>query len=200
MGYSKYKKLKEVVLKFHLGAKRVSLFDKVDNVEPSAWLKETLALATILPLTNEKAKAERIISPILSEIAKTFQDHISFFSGEEININTKENLAGECDFCFTLVPQSAYFESPVISLTEAKDEDIEHGIAQCAAQLYGAKLLNEREKKNIPVLYGCTTTGTDWQFMRFENDVFYIDTKIYTNINEVLGMWHTIMHFYIKNF
>ena len=45
-------------------------------------------------------------------------------------------------------------------------------------------------------MYGCLITGTDWQFIRFEGSTFYIDTKIYTDLREILGVWHKIMDFY----
>jgi hypothetical protein len=177
----------------------VSLFAKITPIEPSAWLKETLQKASFLRLTNEKSKSERIISPILVEVAAAYATKISFFSGEAINVRPKDNLAGECDFIFTLYPQKPYVEAPIISLAEAKDEDMEWGLAQCAAQLYGAKLFNDLEGQNIPILYGCTTDGVEWQFMRFENNIFFIDNKIYTDLKEILGMWHTIIQLYVGN-
>ena len=198
MGYSNFKKLKTVTKKFNLSAKRDKLFLEVQPVQPSSWLVETLQISEEIPLNNEKAKSERVISPILTEVARVYVDKISFFSGEDLNINVEDDLSGECDFFFTLIPKSPYLESPIISLAEAKDEDMEYGIAQCSAQLYGAKLFNEMEEKDIPVLYGCATTGTDWQFIRFENNVFLIDTKIYTDLKEILGLWHWIIQFYLK--
>jgi hypothetical protein len=197
MGYSNYKKLESVTKKFGLSAKRQKLFTTVDKLEPSNWLKETLRIAELFALRNEKAKAERVISPILTEIALLFADKISFFSGENLEINPQEDLSGECDFFFTLVPQSEYIESPIISLTEAKDEDMDYGIAQCAAQLYGAKLFNEMEGKHFPILYGCATDGIEWRFMRFENNTFYVDSKVYTDLQEILGVWHHIIKSYL---
>ncbi len=197
MGYSNYKKIKTVVKKFGLDAQKEILFAEITSVEPSRWLQETLELAHSLPLTNEKSKAERIISPILAEIAKSYYNEISFFSGEAINVKPEDDLAGECDFIFTLRPKKPYVEAPIISLAEAKDEDIEWGVAQCAAQLYGTKLFNEMEGQNIPILYGCATDGIEWQFMRFENNIFYIDNKIFTDLREILGMWHTIIKLYV---
>jgi len=196
MGYSHYKTLKSVTQKFGLSAKRQSISENISPVEASSWLLETLSLVKILPLTNEKSKSERVVSPILSEVAKFYADKVTCFSGENLNINPDDNLSGECDFFFTLVPQSPYLEAPIISIVEAKDEDMEWGIAQCAAQLYGAKLFNEAEGKHFPVLYGCASTGTDWQFIRFENDTFYIDNKIYTDLKEILGVWHYILQSY----
>jgi len=33
--------------------------------------------------------------------------------------------------------------------------------------------------------------------MRFENNIFYLDNKIYTDLREILGMWHTIIQLYV---
>ena len=198
MGYSKYKKLKTVVKKFNLDAQSTSLFDSITPHEPSSWLLDTLKKSRIVPLNNEKTKAERIISPILLEIAEFYQDKITLFSGEELEVNAADDLSGACDFFFVLHPHKPYIESPIISLVESKNEDMEYGRAQCAAQLYGAKLYNEAEGKDIPILHGCATDGVEWQFLRFENNTFYIDNRIYTNLNELLGVWHFIIQSYLN--
>jgi hypothetical protein len=198
MGYSNFKKLEQVTKKFGLSAKRQKLFEPINKLAPSKWLVETLEIAEFFALRNEKAKTERIISPILTEVALAFKDKISFFSGEDLPVDSNKDLSGACDFFFTLVPQSPYLETPIISLAEAKDDDMDYGIAQCAAQLYGVRLFNEQDGKNIPILYGCTTDGVEWQFLRFENNTFYIDTKIYTDLQEILGVWHHIIQLYIK--
>ncbi|MCU0392970.1 MAG: hypothetical protein MUE81_17815 [Thermoflexibacter sp.] len=199
MGYSKYKKLRSVTKKFGLSAIKVELFEgvSINLTEPSHWLTETLTMAKIVPLINEKVKSERVVSPILMEIANFYKDKVTLFSGEELEVNPDEDLSGACDFFFTLLPQSPYLESPIISLVESKDEDMDYGIAQCAAQLYGAKLFNEAEGKDIPFLYGCATDGVEWIFMKFENNTFYIDNNIFTNVKEILGVWHHIIQLYV---
>ncbi|MCU0446868.1 MAG: hypothetical protein MUE85_18365 [Microscillaceae bacterium] len=198
MGYSNFKKIRTVVKKFKLGTKWIQLFDTPKPlVEPSNWLLETLELAKLFPLMNEKTKAERVISPILMEVSKHYTDKITFFSGEDLNVKPEDDLSGECDFFFALHPPQSFMDAPIISLAESKDEDMEWGIAQCAAQLYGAKLFNEMEGKNIPVLYGCATDGIEWQFIRFENDIFYLDNKVYTDLKEILGVWHYIIQLYL---
>ncbi len=198
MGYSIYKKIKVVIKKFNLDLEVIRLFGEIAPVLPSEWLLESLSTADYLPLTNEKAKSERIISPILIEVVKHYKQKISLFSGENIDVDSAQDLSGPCDFFFSMQPLKLYIESPIISLVEAKDEDMEYGIAQCAAQIYGAKLFNEMEGKEIPILYGCTTDGTEWRFMRFENNTFYVDTKIYTDLKEILGVWHHIIKSYLK--
>jgi hypothetical protein len=197
MGYSKYKKLKVVVKKFNLDAQSTTLFEKVTPYEPSSWLLDTLKKSRLVPLNNEKTKAERIISPILLEIAEYYEDKVTLFSGEALDVSSADDLSGACDFFFILHPHKPYIESPIISLAESKNEDMEYGRAQCAAQLYGAKLYNEAEGKDIPILYGCATDGVEWQFMRFENNTFFIDNRIYTNLNEILGVWHIIIQSYL---
>ena len=200
MGYSKFKKIKQLKEKFGLSFTSVDLFaDK--NIAPiasSEWLNISIKRAYRTPPTNEKSKSERIVSPILLEVLEQFNTEISFYSGEEININAKDNLAGPCDFFFTLGAPTILFECPIVSLVEAKDEDLEWGIAQCAAQIYAAHLYNKNEGKEISVLYGCATTGDDWQFIRFENNIFYIDSRPTTNLQMVLGTFHKIFDFYTQ--
>ncbi len=198
MGYSNFKKIKIVVKKFNLDLEIIKLFDEITPRQPSNWLEESLAVADFLPLTNEKSKAERIISPVLIEVAKHYKQKIALFSGESIEIDSTQDLSGACDFIFALQKLKPYIEAPVIAIAESKDEDMEWGIAQCAAQVYGASLFNQAEAKNIPFVYGCATDGTEWRFMRFENNIFHLDSKIYTDLQEILGVWHHIIQLYIN--
>ena len=199
MGYSKFKKMSKVLNMFGLKSETANLFENIhiDNIQPSWWLSESLDIAYLTPPTNEKSKSERLVSPILLEVYKKYMQSISFFSGEEIYINAKDNLSGACDFLFSLHPPSVVLAAPIISIAEAKDEDMEWGLAQCAAQVYAAHLFNLQHKKNIPVLYGCATTGIEWQFLKFENSTFYIDRRPITHLPQILGTWHWILQWYV---
>ena len=197
MGYSNFKKIKTVVKQFNLDLQSIYLFNDVESVDPSSWLIETLNKTNVNLLTNEKAKSERIISPILTEVFQSYQNKVSFFSGENIDVNSEENLSGPCDFFFSLQPPKPYIEAPIISLAEAKDEDMDWGLAQCAAQMYGAQLFNERENQAMPFIYGCATDGIEWQFMKLENDIYYVDNKIYTDLKEILGAWHYVINLFL---
>jgi hypothetical protein len=73
-----------------------------------------------LPLTNEKSKAERVISPILSEVAVHYEKQITFYSGEDLLVDTSRDLAGECDFFFSKHPRKSVMQAPIITLVEAK--------------------------------------------------------------------------------
>ena len=197
MGYSNYKKIKTVVKKFKLDVQIANLFPEVKRVEPSDWLIETLRRSKVMVLTNEKTKSERVISPILVEIAQSYTKHISFFSGESLNVRPEDDLSGECDFFFALHPPKPYIDAPIVSLAESKDEDMEWGIAQCAAQMYGAKLYNEMEGKDIPTLFGCATDGIEWQFMKLEDNTYYLDDHVFTELPSILGVWHQILQSFL---
>ena len=200
MGYDNFKKIRQVTKKFGLDAQLIELFPSIASVKPSEWLKTSLDMATKMPLTNEKNKSERLVSPTLMEVALAYSDEITLFSGEEIFINPVDDLAGPCDFFFALHPPKPYLDTPIISLVEAKDEDLDWGIAQCAAQVYAASLFNLQEGKDLPILYGCATDGVEWQFLKFENNTFYIDRKTMTELSEILGTWHWIIQFFIDNY
>jgi hypothetical protein len=200
MGYSNYKKIRQVTKKFGLDARLITIFPAIAKVQPSDWLSMSLEMAVKMPLTNEKNKSERLVSPVLMEVAVAFYESVTLFSGEEVLYNAADDLAGPCDFFFGLHPQKPYLETPIISLVEAKDEDLEWGVAQCAAQLYGAYLLNKDDGKEIPVLYGCATDGVEWQFLKFENNTFYIEPRPVTDLQQVLGTWHWIIRFFIDNY
>jgi hypothetical protein len=199
MGYSNFKNLKMLTKKYGLDSKRQLLFvPTVEKVLPSEMLESQLKKAYLMPLTNEKAKSERLVSPILMEVVEKYADKISLFSGENIDVKDDADLNGPCDFSFALHPPKDYIDAPIISLVEAKKEDMEYGIGQCAAQMYGAKLFNEQEGQNIEVIYGCATDGIEWQFIKFENQTFYVDQRPITDLGEILGTWHNIIQFYLN--
>jgi hypothetical protein len=66
--------------------------------------------------------------------------------------------------------------------------------------MIGVKIYNENEGKNIQVIYGCATDGIEWQFMKLENNTFWIDKKTTTELPLILGTWHHIIQFYLKNY
>jgi hypothetical protein len=195
MGYSNFRKISQVTNKFGLQHQMGVVFPaKIKGVRPSAWLKKSLELGYEMPLTNEKSKAERLVSPVLSEVAHAFRAHISLFSGEDISVRPEDDLAGPCDFFFAYHPPKLALEAPVISLAEAKDEDMDWGIGQCAAQMYGAYLFNQERNKPINTIFGCATTGVEWQFLKFEDNTFTVEQRPFTELSQILGAWHQLLN------
>lgn len=197
MPYSGFK-LKELKRQFNLEEKGCKLFKDKASLTPSAWLNKTLALGLKMPLLSEKARSERIISPLLFELWEQNNERFGIYSGFNLDVDKEQNLNGECDFILAARGDTYTVECPVFMLIEAKDNDIKQGIPRCVAQMLGARLYNQQDDNPINIIYGCVTTGDDWQFLKLENDVIYIDTQRYylDNIPQILGILQNIIEHY----
>ena len=85
---------------------------------------------------------------------------------------------GECGFVFVKDPHAFYVESPFFCLIQAKKHDIMDNLGQCIAQMVGARMLNEQDDVHFPTIYGCVTTGLDWQFLKLENQLITIENNV----------------------
>ena len=75
----------------------------------------------------------------------------------------------------------SFLEAPVIVLVEAKKDDPAPGLGQCVAEMLAAQRFNAEKGNNIPRVYGVTTTGTEWKFLKLEeNRLSQIDMSIYS--------------------
>ncbi len=199
MVYSDYT-LSKIEEKFGIFAQRQKLFPQ--PIQPiheiSEWLKYSLSLVEELPIKSEKAKSELIVMPILIELRNQNAKYFTIYSGEMLNVD--EELKGECDFIISKDTGSFEINAPIMQLVEAKRNDVEIGIAQCAAQMIGAQKYNEKRKYVANEIYGCVTTGDDWLFMRL-NSKLEIDTKKYYlgNLPELLGVFQMIFDTFKNN-
>lgn len=171
------------------------LFPGVASITPSDWLVEALERANSIGFGSEKSRSERLVTPILLELAKRNEHTFAILSGANLDVDPAKGLNGECDFIFSFTRLQDFVLAPVFCITEAKKQDVEQGTAQCAAQLIGATRLNERDKKSIPMLYGCSTTGIEWRFLRLENNVFTLDETRYliSDPGKLLGILQLIV-------
>jgi hypothetical protein len=200
MGYSNYKNLKQTLERLGLEESDELLFPQIDLVQPTDWLEQTLLRAERLPLTNEKSKSERIISPILTEVALHFEQNFTMFSGEDLTVDASRDLAGECDFFFAKHPRKSVMQAPVVTFVEAKNEDFEYGQAQCTAQMYASMIYNEQKGKPTPYVYGCAVTGGEWKFLKLEKDKITLDIKNYylNELPKILGIFHQILNSFLR--
>jgi hypothetical protein len=105
---------------------------------------------------------------------------------------------GECDFMVTKNYHSITLKAPVFALVEAKKENFDEGISQCAAQMYAARLFNQKRDPTIEVIHGCVTIGTTWIFLKLEEKDLLIDNYYYTlnDLPQLLGALQSILDFY----
>ncbi|MEM8502723.1 MAG: hypothetical protein AAF716_06170 [Cyanobacteria bacterium P01_D01_bin.1] len=185
MAYSDFS-LAQVKKVFALTEKAVPLFGGIDAIAPSPWLTETLTYSLKLALasSSEKARSEFIIAPILIELEHRNLEKLSIYSGENLDVDIENGLRGECDFVLAKGATSLTIQTPIISLVEAKRSDIKAGLGQCIAQMLGAQKFNQTEGNEISTIYGCVTTGEDWQFLNLAGNRVSIDTQRYY-VNEL---------------
>jgi len=199
MAYSDFS-LNQVKKVFGLTEQSVQLFSDVPTLEPSNWLQETLSYSLKLALSSssEKARSEFIIAPILIELERRNLNKLSIYSGENLDVDEDQGLKGECDFILSKSPVSLTMQAPIVSLVEAKKGDIKGGLGQCIAQMLGAQRFNELENNSISGIYGCVTTGEDWQFLKLESNVVFVDDhRYYINEREkLLGIFQFILDSY----
>src|SRR5262249_21881616 len=63
------------------------------------------------------------------------------------------------------------------TLVEAKKEDLTPGLGQCAAEMVGARLFNERAGTAMEVVYGAVTSGTGWRFLSLSGSTLSVDLR-----------------------
>ncbi len=196
MAYSKFT-LDLIEQRFGIKNHVERLFENQQQVIPSEWLTNALQIAAELPIKSEKAKSESIVFPILVELRNRNDKYFTIHSGDTLNADEEQELEGECDFILAKDSGTFNINLPIFQLLEAKKNDTEIGVAQCAAQMIGAKLFNEKKNVKLEKIYGCVTTGREWLFMKLE-DKLYIDKKIYylQEIEDLLGVFQTIIDYY----
>ncbi len=168
------------------------IFSNVEPVEPSAHLTTTLErnVPLAFAMGTEKAKSELIVSAILVELWEHFDRNISFFSGIDFNIDAENGLTGVCDFLVSLSPSQFHLEAPAIILVEAKRDNLTAGLGQCVAEMVAAQRFNAEQGNDIPCVYGTTTSGIEWVFLKLEEKKLQLDMAAYTieRCDKILGI------------
>ena len=192
MAYSEFT-LESVVSTFQLEkVDTAGLFSEIDPVNPSEYL--TTGLAKKAPLAaaigTEKARSEMIVADVLVDLLEHLDRRISLFSGIEFSVDPESGLTGVCDFLVSLSPNQFYVEAPVLILVEAKNADLKLGMGQCIAEMIAAQRFNAEKGNDIPCVYGASTTGIDWLFLKLEGKCLHIDMAAYTleRCDRILGI------------
>ena len=170
----------------------MGIFSDIEPVSPRAHFTSDLAkkVSVASSVNTEKARSELIVSDVLFELLEHFNQHISLFSGIEFNVDAEAGLTGVCDFLISKSPDQLSLEAPVLILVEAKKEDLTAGLGQCIAEMIAAQRFNKEKGNDIPRVYGTTTSGTDWRFLKLEGPKLHIDTAAYqiAQCDKILGI------------
>lgn len=183
----------DLTQRFDLDFQAARLFSDCPPQAPSPWLVETLQRAQRIGYVSEKARSERLVSPVLTELNELHQQQFTFHSGVNLDVDAAAGLRGECDFILSLSAIRDFVVAPIFCIAEAKKQDLEAGTVQCAAQLVGAQRLNELAHYPAPVLYGCSTTGVDWRFLTLVGQRLTLDHDVYS-IRELPALLGVMQH------
>ncbi len=184
---------------FGITATSTTLFVNVKPCEADNLLSAELAENIIYPMFTEKARSEYLISPILRFIRRKNSENLTLFSGYELKVDKQRGLVGYCDFLFSRSSVPIEVKAPIICLVEAKRENLDAGVGQCAAEMLAARLFNQEADNNIEIVHGAITSGTEWLFLRLEGETLLIDSRRYAlaNLPELLGALQAVIDVYI---
>ncbi|NMF60384.1 hypothetical protein [Pseudanabaena yagii] len=172
---------------------KTNLFANTSKVQPSqiltTLLQENLSFA--IAVGTEKARSEFIIAQVLSEVRRQLNYKISLFSGSEFTVDRDRGLTGFCDFLLSRSEEQLEITAPVVIIIEAKREDIFGGVGQCVAAMVAAQIFNEQHHNEIPIIYGAVTSGTNWRFIKLEQNLVQIDVVEYyiSEVDKILGIF-----------
>ena len=192
MAYSNFT-LESVVTTFQLERIEVdNIFSETEPVVPSSHLTSALArnVSLAVAIGTEKARSEMIVAEILVELREHYDRRISLFSGIDFSVDAEKGLVGVCDFLVSLSPVQFSLEAPIIVLAEAKNAEPKLGLGQCVAKMIAAQRFNAERGNDIPYIYGASTTGTEWYFLKLEGQKLHIDMGVYAigQCDKILGI------------
>ncbi|MBV8883339.1 MAG: hypothetical protein JO235_04980 [Chroococcidiopsidaceae cyanobacterium CP_BM_RX_35] len=81
-------------------------------------------------------------------------------------------------------------EAPILTLVEAKPENLNAGLGQCLAEMVAAQRYNERKGRTIETVYGCVTNGELWKFLTLQEAIAILGLRDYAlpPVDTVLGI------------
>jgi len=182
MAYTDFKSASQVSKAFGIKIEHKE-FIQEKEFEANPYFKSMIIrnLKNSLSLINETVICEKIISPIITEIAEFH--NIFIWSHAPFNVDAEKSLVGIPDYLIGVKDiDDVSFKSPIACLGEAKKENFTEAWGQVISEMYAAQLANNN--KEVPV-YGLVTTGKIWDFAVLQNDIVTIDTRTHAIPSEL---------------
>jgi hypothetical protein len=86
-----------------------------------------------LALLSEKSGSAFIVVPVLLAGRELSGDRLAIFSGQRLDADPARGLLGECDFILAVGPALPPLHAPIMTVVEARENDIESGLGQWIA-------------------------------------------------------------------
>jgi hypothetical protein len=115
---------------------------------------------------------------------------ITLFSGTTFEVDPKQDLTSVCDFIISRQADALILSAPLVTIVEAKNDNIMKGLGQTIVTMIAAQIFNEQENTPVEVIYGVCTTGTTWKFLKLMGQTVYIDSEEYylRDLEKIIGI------------
>jgi hypothetical protein len=187
MAFTNYKSIADVLRSFPLN------YQEQDFIQDLGFRCDDYFVSRLntivqegIVFNSEYAICENIISPILTEVWRSYMQKFLIWSHQPLNYD--ENLSGVPDY---VVAQRSprgkvVLEKPYMILVEAKKDNFEEGWGQCLAEMLAAQKINDDLTKK---LFGVVSNGKLWEFGVLEAEMFTKNRKYYVleNLTELMG-------------
>ena len=187
----------QVYAELGLSFEEADLYSDVPAIGPRPDFIATIAEGATVALATatEKAKSEFIIAPVLLELHRLLGGAFALFSGVELNVDVNKGLNGVCDFILSGSPRQFVLTAPLVTIVEAKNDNLRGGLGQCIAAMFAASLFNQKAGNPTPVVHGVVTTGGAWKFLKLEGTAVTLDLKEYyvDDPGKILGVLRSIV-------
>ncbi len=161
---------------------QADLFGAIPHAAVSPLLRSTLDenVPLAIDVHTEKVRSELIIAPVSLEARRLAKRRIGFFWGIEFDVAPEQGLSGYCDFILSHSPLQLVLTTPIMTIVEAKNEDMKQAMGQCAPEMVAARIFNERRGDDLTTIHGAVTTGTAWRFLKLEENILFVDQPEYS--------------------
>lgn len=171
------------------------LFAAVPPVAPGPAILGGLPIGMQLgPLAHsEFSRSVWMVGPVLADLWSRYGGRVCLIGGAEFDADPDAGLNGACDFVVCRAPQQSAVIAPVLVIIEAKKDSIPNGLGQCIAGMVGAQRFNARAGTPTDPIYGATTTGSSWRFLRLSGTTVTLDLVEY-GIGQADKLLGILMH------
>jgi hypothetical protein len=187
MAFTNYKNIADVLKIFPLNYQEKDFIRDI-KFECNEYFASRLntVIQEGIVFNSEYAICENIISPVLTEIWRSYIQHFLIWSHQPLNYD--ENLSGVPDYVIAQrSPRGkVVLEKPYAIVVEAKKDNFEEGWGQCLAEMLAAQKINDDTTKK---LFGVVSNGKLWEFGVLQEEVFTKNRKYYVleNLEELMG-------------
>ena len=185
-------RFEELAGRFGVEFDRCRLFQDAPSLVSPSWLGDYLRRGLQQSVRTASAAGSYRIAPILLCCAEFLDGCCSIFSDVDLTVDEPSGLSGKCEYLLQAsVPLTSQF-SPTMTIVVDIDGDPGASWTKCVAQMIG---MIRYSKVPVDEVFGCVTSGHDWQFMRlrgskctFDNDLYFL-----SQTDKILGILVTIL-------